>query len=36
MLLLLNGSTQGSLVWSGPEPTRTVLIEPEIRVIRIT
>lgn len=36
LLLLFNSSVQGTLVWSGPHPARTVLIEPEIRRVVIT
>lgn len=35
LLLLFNGSVQGALMWSGPSPSRTALIEPETRTIVI-
>lgn len=36
LLLLFNSSVQSPLQWSGPSPSRTVLIVPEIRITRIT
>lgn len=35
LLLLFNGSVQGALLWSGPSPARTAIIDPEIRTIVI-
>lgn len=35
-MLLLFASGQGILIWAGPHPARTVLIEPEIRITRVT
>lgn len=36
MLLLLNGSVQGVFNWTGPNSTRTVLVEPEFRIVVTT
>ena len=36
LLLLFSSSSQGVLVWYGPHPNRTVLIEPETRIAKIT
>lgn len=35
LLLLFNSSVQGALVWSGPDPLRTVLVEPEFRRVLV-
>lgn len=36
MLLLFNGSVQGTFIWTGPTPSRTVSVEPENRIVVVT
>lgn len=36
MLLLIFSNCYGTLVWTGPSPSRVARVEPEDRIIRIS
>lgn len=35
LLLLFNSSTQGTLIYAGPDPKRTAKVPKEVRIARV-